>query len=60
MDHHEQRHEHHHKEREKRIEHQKVLENQEEQISGRIHPAWFIVLGVVLILLIVLSWIFLL
>lgn len=56
MDHHEQHHQHHQKEREKHLEHEKELEREEEQQVRTIHPAWFVVLGVVLIGLIVLFW----
>ena len=56
MDHREQRHQHHEKEREKRIEREKEFERKEERLPRRIHPAWFVAVGVVLIVLVVLTW----
>lgn len=56
MDHHEQHHEHHEKEREQRIKHEKERERQSGQLPSRIHPAWFLVLGSVLVVLVVLTW----
>ena len=57
MDHQEQRHEHHKKER----EHEKQLHKQHGhgpgKGTGRIHPTWFLVLGVVLVSLVVVVWI---
>jgi hypothetical protein len=55
MDHQEQHHEHHKKER----EHEKHLHKQHAQGkgTGRIHPSWFLVLGVVLVSLVVVVWI---
>jgi len=56
VDHHEQKHQHHEKEREKRIEHEKEREAQEEKLPRRIHPLWFVLLGALLIGVVVLSW----
>jgi hypothetical protein len=56
MDHHQQHHQHHQKEREKRIEHEKERERESEKRSWPIHPTWFVVLGIVLVLLVVLTW----
>jgi hypothetical protein len=56
--HNEQKHQHHLKER----EHEKKLEKQHEAEEMKrlrvIHPAWFVGLGVVLILGVVLVWFF--
>jgi hypothetical protein len=60
MDHQEKRHQHHEKERHERIEREKEKERAEEKLPVRIHPAWFVGLGVLLILIIVLGWTFLL
>lgn len=58
MDHHQQHHQHHEKER----EHEKQLEKQREQAEMNklrvIHPAWFVALGVVAILLVMYVWLF--
>src|SRR5262249_49243247 len=56
MDHHEQPHQHHEKEREKRIAHEKERERREERLPSQIPPAWFVAVGVVLIGLVVLLW----
>jgi type VI protein secretion system component VasF len=57
VDHHEQHHQHHEKEREQRIKHEKERERAEEQLpSWRIHPAWFVAVGAVLIVLVILVW----
>jgi hypothetical protein len=56
MDHHEQHHQHHQKEREERIKREEERERQEESLPRRIHPAWFVVLGVMLIGVIILTW----
>ena len=58
MNHHEQHHQHHQKEREHKVQHEKEHERQGERLPGRVHPAWFLALGTVLILLVVLVWIF--
>ena len=57
MDHHEQHHQRHEKERERRIEHEKEAERRGERLPRRVHPAWFVVLGTVLIALVVLTWV---
>jgi hypothetical protein len=57
LDHHEQHHQHHEKEREKRIEHEKEMERRADKLPRKIHPAWFFVLGTVLVLLVILTWI---
>jgi hypothetical protein len=59
MDHHEQHHQHHEKEREHKKHLQKEHEHQQEQELGSIHPAWFVAVGVVLIVGVVLVWTFL-
>ena len=56
MDHHERHHQHHQKEREKRLAQEKEVEREEERQPRRIHPAWFVGLGIVLISLVVLTW----
>lgn len=56
MDHHQQHHQHHEKERERRIEQAKEREHREEKLPRQIHPAWFVVVGVVLIGAIILTW----
>jgi hypothetical protein len=57
MDHHEQRHQHHEKEREQRIRREELSERRAENLPRKIHPAWFVVLGTVLLALVVLTWI---
>jgi hypothetical protein len=56
MDHHEERHQHHRQERERRIEHEKEAEREWQREPRRIHPAWFLVAGVVFVVLVVLGW----
>jgi len=58
MDHDQQRALHHKKEREQEKRKEKEAEEKYEKSERPIHPAWFVGLGVVLISLIVLSWIF--
>jgi type VI protein secretion system component VasF len=58
MDHHEQHHQHHEKERQHRIEQEKERERKEEKSPSQIHPAWFIAAGVVLIVLVILTWLY--
>jgi hypothetical protein len=58
MDHHEKHHEHHRKEREERIEHEKEREREQDKLPVQIHPAWFMALGVVLIVAVILLWTF--
>jgi hypothetical protein len=57
MDHRERHHQHHEKEREERIEHEKERERREERLPRKIHPAWFLVLGTVLVGLVILTWV---
>jgi hypothetical protein len=57
MDHHAQHHQHHEKEREEKIKHEKEREHREEGQPRKMHPAWFVVVGVVLIGLVILTWI---
>jgi type VI protein secretion system component VasF len=57
MDHHEQHHQHHEKERQEHIQREKERERESDKAPARIHPAWFITLGAVLVLVVVLSWI---
>jgi hypothetical protein len=60
MDHKDQHHQHHEKEREHEKKVHKAHEQAEEKQGGLpIHPAWFVGLGVVLILLVVGVWLFL-
>jgi hypothetical protein len=56
MDHQQKHHEHHKKEREHEDRLKKEREHHQEQMPRKIHPAWFIVMGSVLIGLIVLFW----
>ncbi len=58
MDHHEQHHQHHQKEREHEKKAHKAHEQQAEKNALPFHPAWFVALGVVAILLVVGVWIF--
>jgi hypothetical protein len=59
MDHHQQHHQHHEKERHERIKRQEEREREEEKLPRRIHPAWFVALGVLLIAAAILAWSFL-
>jgi type VI protein secretion system component VasF len=56
MDHHEKHHEQHKKEREHENKLKKEHEARAENQPRRIHPAWFVALGSVLIVVIVLFW----
>jgi fatty acid desaturase len=56
MDHHAQHHQHHEKEREEKIKHEKEREHFEEKQVRTMHPAWFVVLGVVLIGMVIATW----
>ena len=58
MDHKAQHHEHHEKEREEKKKEQKEYEKEQEKKLTSIHPAWFFVIGGVLLLLAVSVWIF--
>jgi hypothetical protein len=58
MDHQQEHEFHHKKEREREKHREKEAEREEEKSVRTIHPAWFVVLGVLLIVLIVLSWTF--
>ena len=56
MDHHEHHHQRHEKERERRIAQEKEAERRGEGVPRKVHPAWFVVLGTVLVGLVVLTW----
>ena len=56
MDHKQQHHQHHQKEREHEKKEHKEHERQMEDKSPGIHPAWFLTVGAVLIVLVVLVW----
>jgi hypothetical protein len=56
MDHQEQHHEQHRKEREHEKQLRKEHEHQEEKSMLPMHPAWFMVLGGLLIIAVVLVW----
>ncbi len=56
MDHHEKHHEQHKKEREHENKLKKEQEALAENQSRRIHPGWFVALGSILIVAIVLFW----
>jgi hypothetical protein len=58
VDHRQEHHQHHRQERERRIAKEKEREREEENLPRVIHPAWFLVLGVVLTVLAVLVWTF--
>jgi hypothetical protein len=58
MDQHDQHRQHHQKEREQEQKEQKVREREGERSALPFHPAWFVALGVVLILLVAGVWIF--
>lgn len=60
MDHKEQHHQHHQKEREQEKKEHKAHEQEQEKKGGlsSIHPAWFVGLGTVLIVVVVLLWSF--
>jgi hypothetical protein len=57
MDHQERRHQKHEKEREERLALERESEREEAKQVRRIHPGWFVGLGIVLIGLVVLTWI---
>jgi len=56
MDHHEKHHQDHIKEREHEKAERAQHEREEEKGLRKIHPAWFVVLGVVLIVLVIVLW----
>ncbi len=56
MDHREKHHEHHKKEREHEERLKKERERREEAQPRQIHPAWFVVVGCVLVALVILVW----
>lgn len=56
MDHHERHHEHKEKERERRDAEKKAHEHAEEAKLRVIHPLWFLVVGTILTLGVVLAW----
>lgn len=58
MDHHEQHHQKHEKEREHKKHEQKLHEQAASRKLRSLHPAWFVVIGVVVILAAVLVWTF--
>jgi hypothetical protein len=58
MDHHDQNHKHHQKERDQEKKDQKTREEEGERSALPFHPAWFVVIGIVLIVLVVCVWIF--
>ena len=59
MDHKEKHHEHHEKEREHEKKLHKAHERAEEKRALPFHPAWFVAVGVVLIVKVLGVWIFL-
>jgi hypothetical protein len=56
MDHQQRHHEHHEKEREHEKELRKEHEHQEEHQPRSLHPAWFVVVGIFLIGLVMVLW----
>ena len=59
MDHKDQHHQQHEKKREEHKKEQKDFEAKHEKDVRTIHPAWFVVIGVVLIALVLFVWIIL-
>jgi hypothetical protein len=57
MDHKEQHHQHHQKERDQRIKREEERERQSEKLLRKIHPAWFVAVGVVLVGLVIFTWV---
>ena len=57
MDHKEEHHLHHRKDREHKKEEQKHYESEQETKIRTIHPGWFVGTGVVLILAVIVIWI---
>jgi hypothetical protein len=55
MDHRERRHQQHEKEREKRLVQERETEREEEKQVRRVHPGWFVGVGIALIGLVVLT-----
>lgn len=58
MDHKEQHHEHHRKEREHKIEEHRRRDEKEMEQPRTIHPGWFVALGIILIGAVILVWTF--
>jgi len=56
MDHQDKHHEHHKKQREHEDKIKKEHEHQQERLPRKIHPAWFVIVGSVLIILVILIW----
>jgi type VI protein secretion system component VasF len=56
MDHQEKHHEHHKKQREHEDKLKKEHEHLQEKQLRRIHPLWFVALGTILIVAVVLFW----
>jgi hypothetical protein len=56
MDHKQQHHQQHQKEREEKKKEQKEHEHLEEKQAQAIHPLWFLVVGVGLMLVAILIW----
>jgi len=56
MDHQEQKHEHHKKEREEKLRHQKEWEREHKKLPTRISPLWFVILGMAFIALVIIFW----
>ena len=58
MDHQEQHHQHHRKEREHEKAEKKEHEHEQEKKLLPIHPAWFVGIGIVLVVTAILIWTF--
>jgi cell division septal protein FtsQ len=58
MDHKQEHHQHHEKQREAEKKEKKEHEREMQAKTQYIHPLWFAVLGAVLVILAVVSWIF--
>jgi hypothetical protein len=56
MDHKEQHHEHHRKEREREKKREAEHEREAERKGSAIHPGWFVGIGAVLVVVAILIW----
>jgi hypothetical protein len=56
MDQHEEHQQHHQKEREHKKDERKLHEHEQERQVRTIHPAWFLIIGVALIAIVVVFW----
>lgn len=56
MDHKQEHHEHHRKERDREVGRKRQHEHQDEKKLRVIHPLWLLVLGIALIILVIVAW----